>query len=64
MVKILVYAQLCIHNMTCAVSLQLKVPVKFNHKVSKLSKFFFFSISIKIDLWQIYHTGLLNAKNL
>ena len=51
MVKILIYAQLGIHNMTCAVSLQLKVPVKFSHKVSKLSKFFFFSISIKIDLW-------------
>ena len=30
MVKILVYAQLCIHNMTCAVSLQLKVPVKLS----------------------------------
>ena len=53
MVKILIYAQLGIHNMTCAVSLQLKVPVKFSHKVSKLfsKKFFFFSISIKIDLW-------------
>ena len=36
MVKILIYAQLGIHNMTCAVSLQLKVPVKFSHKVSKL----------------------------
>ena len=49
MAKILMHARLCSHNMTCAVSLQLKVPVEFSSTVSKLSRLFFRSIPIVIN---------------
>ena len=53
MVKFLMYCKACIHHMTGAISLRLKVPVEFSREVSKLSRYFSRSIAIEIDLLEI-----------